>query len=438
MINKEDMDQNTDQILSLPVGLLRLPDIVLKETLVDKDNRVILWVESIEEGTLCHRCGKEVDAFHGHGEEIVLRHLPLSGNEMFIRMEPKKYHCRDCDAVTTQRLSWYPPRCSHTKAYEDHILLQLINGTVSDVCIKEQFGYEEVMGIIDRRIAVQIDWSEVDRLDIIGLDEITLKKGHQDYVTIVTGRIGGKVLILGVLKDKEKETVKNFLKSIPKRIRRKVKAICSDMYEGFINAAKEVFSKKVRIVVDRFHVAKLYRGCVDKLRVKELKRLKKQLSEPEYKQLKGVMWILRKREEDLTLEDKKTLELLFQYSPALKWAYESSHELTAIFNADLSKFHAKHKINSWIRRMEKNRMNCFKTFIKTLTKFKDEITNYFIDRNTSGFVEGFNNKIKAIKRRCYGILNIDHLFQRIYLDTSGFALFLTKNGKSKGYAIKIA
>ncbi len=426
MVNKEGMDQNTDPMLSIPVGLLKLPNIVIKETLVDKDNRVIVLVESIEEGTRCHLCGKEVDAFHGHGEEIVLRHLPLSGNKLFIRIEPKKYHCKDCDAVTTQRLSWYAQRCSHTNAYEDHILLQLVNSTVSDVCIKEQLGYEAVMGIIDRRIEVQIDWSEVGRLEIIGLDEISLKKGHQDDVTIVTGRTGGKVLILGVLKDKEKETVKAFLKSIPKPIRGKVKTVCSDMYEGFINAAKEVFSKQVRIVVDRFHVAKLYRGCLDKLRVKELKRLKKQLSETEYKKLKGVMWLLRKREEDLTLENKKTLELLFKYSPALKWAYESSTELTAIFNADLSKFHAKHKINSWIRRIERNTMNCFKTFIKTLTKFKDEITNYFMDRNTSGFVEGFNNKIKAIKRRCYGILNIDHLFQRIYLDTSGFSLFLPR------------
>ena len=146
------MDQNTDLMLTIPVGLLRLPNIVVKETRVDKDNGVILLVESIEKGTHCHQCGKKVDAFHGHGKEIVLRHLPLSGNETFIRIEPKKYHCRDCDTVTTQRLSWYPQRCSHTNAYEDHILLQLINSTVSDVSIKEQFGYEAVMGIIDRRI----------------------------------------------------------------------------------------------------------------------------------------------------------------------------------------------------------------------------------------------------------------------------------------------
>jgi transposase len=258
------MDQNTEPMLNLPVGLLNLPNIVIKETQVDKENRVIILVESMEKGTLCHRCGKEVEAFHGHGEEIVLRHLPLLGNEMSIRLAPKRYWCKDCEVVTTQKLSWYPPRCLHTNAYEDPILLPLINSTVSDVSIKEQFGYEAVMGIIDRRLEVEIDWSQVARLDIIGLDEISLKKGHQDYVTIVTGRVGGKTLILGVLKDKAKATVKAFLKSIPKRIRRQVPAVCSDMYEGFIHAVKAVFGKKVRIVVDRFHVAKRYRECVDK------------------------------------------------------------------------------------------------------------------------------------------------------------------------------
>jgi len=52
----------------------------------------------------------------------------------------------------------------------------------------------------------------------------------------------------------------------------------------------------------------------------------------------------------------------------------------------------------------------------------DERTHDFLDRQTSGFVEGLKNKIKVIKRRCYGILNVKHLFQRIYLDLSGYAL----------------
>jgi Transposase and inactivated derivatives len=53
----------------------------------------------------------------------------------------------------------------------------------------------------------------------------------------------------------------------------------------------------------------------------------------------------------------------------------------------------------------------------------DGITNYFIDWQTIGFVESFNNKIKVIKRRFYGILNVKHLFQRIHLDIEGYSLF---------------
>ena len=77
------------------------------------------------------------------------------------------------------------------------------------------------------------------------------------------------------------------------------------MYEGFIRAAKEVFGHKV-LIIDRFHVAKLYRGAIDTLRKQELKRLKKELPEDDYKELKGVMWMLRKPKEELRKEERTT------------------------------------------------------------------------------------------------------------------------------------
>ncbi len=418
------MNKNTNQELIIPVQWLGIPNIVIHQTLLGKNNEIILHIESTEVGTKCRKCGKKIKASHGHGEDIVLRHLPICEHELYLHIKPKRYKCEICGSVTNQKLPWYYQKSLHTLAYEDYILLSLINSTVADVSIKVGLGYDEVTGVIDRRLESEVDWSEIDRLDIIGIDEISLKKGHRNFVTIVTGRCDDKILILGILEGKDKDTVKAFLGGIPKRIRKQIKAVCTDMYDGFVNAARDVFPKKVNIVVDRFHVAKLYRGCVDKLRVKEMRRLKEALTEEEYKKLKGVMWILRKHEKNLTPEEKEILALLFKHSPDLRQAYQMSHELTAIFNSKLSRFHAKHKINRWIRKVHKSGHHYFDTFIKTLTKYKDPITNYFIDRNNSGFVEGFNNKLKAIKRRCYGILNINHFFQRVYLDTVGFDLFL--------------
>ena len=68
-------------------------------------------------------------------------------------------------------------------------------------------------------------------------------------------------------------------------------------------------------------------------------------------------------------------------------------------------------------------LSCFDDFFGTLERHETEITNYFLERHTSGFVEGLNNKIKVIKRRCYGILNREHLFQRIELDLTGYEAF---------------
>jgi transposase len=211
--------------------------------------------------------------------------------------------------------------------------------------MKENIGYDVVRGIVERKIATTIDWSQITKIEVIGIDEISLRKGHQDFVTIVSGYSGGKLLILGVLKDKEKQTVKAFLQSIPVRLRKQVKAVCTDLYEGFINAAKEVFSKKVKITADRFHVAKLYRKSVDKLRTKEMRRLKEELSEDDYKDLKGAMWIIRKREEKLEPEDTKVINLLFTYSPDLEVSYQHSHALTAIYDSDISIFQSKHRFN---------------------------------------------------------------------------------------------
>src|SRR5713101_2063062 len=84
----------------------------------------------------------------------------------------------------------------------------------------------------------------VPRLDVLGLDEISLKKGHRDFVAIITGRIETETVILGVLPDRKKATVTTFLRGIPQRLRQTIHAVCSDMYEGFGHCSKDSGSCK--------------------------------------------------------------------------------------------------------------------------------------------------------------------------------------------------
>lgn len=302
-------------------------------------------------------------------------------------------------------------------------MLQIVNTTVEDVSRKEQISYDMVLGIIDRHIHAEVDWSQYSSLGTLGMDEIALKKGHRDYVVIVTSRLAqGRIVLLGVLENRQKDTVVEFLRSIPERLKQSLVSACCDMYEGYTEAIREELPH-VRLVIDRFHVSRAYRDGLDSLRKAELRRLKRELSPQDYKTLKGSMWALRKDKQDLTSEERKVLRRLFRYSTNLKIAYSLQNRLTAIFENCLSLPEAKTKIRKWIVAVAKSGLRCFDRFINTLSHWWEEILNYFVERETSGFVEGFNNRIKVLKRRSYGITNLRRLFQRIYLDLEGYRLF---------------
>ncbi|MGI9250858.1 MAG: ISL3 family transposase, partial [Pseudohongiellaceae bacterium] len=355
-----------------------------------------------------------------------LRHLPILGHKTFIEIMPRRGICKKCDKgpTTTQTLSWYKPKSRCTHAYEDYLLLSMVNSTLADVSIREGISDTAIQQVIDASIHDKIHWRTIKTLGIIGIDEISLKKGHKDFITLITSRVEDKNRILAVLKGKEKSTIKAFFEQIPKNKHKGIVAICCDMCDGYINAAREVFGDNVAIVIDRFHVAKLYRKSLISLRKQELARLRRELSTETYQSLKSAIAILVKKQEKYSREDKIQLEPLFIYSPALKAAYRLARQFTAIYNGHHRKKTAMRKIEDWVTKVQMKEVACFDCFINTLTKHKKGITNYFVDRNTSGFVEGLNNKIKIIKRRCYGIVNIKHYFQRIFLDLEGYAIFL--------------
>jgi len=409
---------------------LDIPDVKVLSVRQNKGGDYIITVESTQNSAICQNCGRQITKFNGYGRWIELRHLSILGHRVYIRLRPKRYECPYCDGkTTTQRLDWYEPKSPHTKAYEQHLMVQLVNSTVEDVSRKEDVGYDAVEGAIERGIHTRVNWDEFSELRIIGIDEIALTKGRRNFVAIVTSQqADGRVAVLAVLPDRKKKSVRQFLESIPKRLWRTMETACTDMWEGYVNAVKEFAAAhpevSINVVVDRYHVATNYRECVDKVRKRERRRLEKALTATQYHEIvKGTMWIVRKNNQDLTADERKRLQRLFEYSPELKLAYTLRQELTAIFELQLTKAQAKKRLSKWRDKVRRSGLTCFDVFLATLNNWLDEILNYFVNRLSSGFVEGLNNKIKTIKRRCYGITRVITLFQRLYLDLEGYRRF---------------
>jgi len=404
---------------------LSIPDVRVLNTSVSERGEIVITIESTKVGTKCRKCGKLIKKLHGHDEWVLIRHLPALGRPTYLRYRPNRYQCQDCEGqpTTTQELDWHDTNSPQSYAYDNHLLLQLVNSTVKDVSQKEGISYESVAGVLERRIESKVDWVGIEGIEILGLDEIALKKGHRDYVTLVTGRMKtGENQILGVLAGHEKAEVLEFLRKIPPRIAETVQTVCCDLWEAYTEAAREVLSG-ARIVADRFHVARHYRDAADEARKQEQHRLKKELPKSEYEKLNGSYRAFRKNAEDLNKQERKVLRRFFKYSASAKQAYLLREQLTTIFNKNLSKKQAQSKIRGWVQKVQNSGLKCYENFLKLLGNWWEEITNFFIRRENSGFVEGFNNKIKILKRRCYGIFNLNHLFQRIYLDLNGYHLF---------------
>ena len=198
------MPMSTPATIRFPLDIPQVDVLATKQT---RDGKFIITVESLCETTKCGVCKKEIICTYGHGQAVRLRHLPILGQETYIVIRPRRAQCPTCqhNPTTTQTLKWYDQRSPHTKAYDRYLMKLLIGSTVADVSLKENLGYDAVLGALERQVDKEVNWDEIQSLGTIGIDEVAGKKGHKSYRAVVTARQDdGRVLILAVLKDRKK------------------------------------------------------------------------------------------------------------------------------------------------------------------------------------------------------------------------------------------
>ena len=162
--------------ISAPINLSNINVI---NTNILNDGSIIVQVKSTETGTCCKQCGKYITKYHSLNKKIKLNHLPAFGNSVYIEFQPIRYQCTDCNGTptTTHKPSWYQSVGHCTQLYAKYILNLLVNSTIKDVAEQESISYKRIVNIIKRHIPSEIDWSQITKINDLGIDEIALKKG---------------------------------------------------------------------------------------------------------------------------------------------------------------------------------------------------------------------------------------------------------------------
>jgi transposase len=129
------------------------------------------------------------------------------------------------------------------------------------------------------------------------------------------------------------------------------------------------------------------------------------------------MWEFRRRPTDLTPEQAEALAKLFQEVPALRVIHELRWQLTDIFDTAEDRATAETAIAAWREQAIASGQD-WEAFLGLYDRHRDGILAYFDQRESSGPVEGLNNKARVIIKRSYGLKSCDSLWTRLILDVN--------------------
>jgi transposase len=387
--------------------------------------KIIFHIQSIEDKQVCPLCKEETDKIHSYFSQQ-LRDLSVSNRLVYLELTRRKFFCKKCTKIFTERFRSIEYKHIYTGRFEKYIFFSCFERSFSSVSRSEKIPYDCVRGIFQRYSKLSVDYlKKFDKtVRIIGLDEISIKKGHKDFQAIVSNI--NKGYVMEVLPDRKQETVIKYLQSLPKTTKRCIIYASIDMWEGYFNAIRQVL-KKATIVIDRFHIMKNLNSAISKYRRKIQKCLPKELKDT----YKGYRWILVKNEENMTEQQLIQLSEMKNNCPELKRIYDLRREFQAIFNRETSMYQARRKLALWEKKIEALGDDDMNVFLKTLCNWKEWILNYFSSgKLTNGFVEGMNNRIKLIKRVGYGYNNKDNFRLRVLVECGYDKLKLLKASDS--------
>jgi transposase len=263
---------------------------------------------------------------------------------------------------------------------------------VEQIAREEDLSPGEVQGIFDLvNQSKKKAWSPMKRLSI---DEISIRKGAKKFKTVV-GCVDTGNLLEVIDSHKQKEIIE-ILKQQPLEIREAVEEVSVDMWGGFPKVIKEVFPNAA-IVIDRFHVMMQVN--------KDFKKLCKKIGI----KIKDGQYLLLKNSEDLEPEEKIKVQEILKRSVCLQIAYDMKEEFREIYENSKNVKSGRRLMEKWLRKAQV----FYRKAVPTLRAHLDGICNYFINRTTSGVMEGINNKIKLILRQAYGFTNFENLRSRL-------------------------
>ena len=380
---------------------------VIGYEIYEPEHKLILLCEVVHQVAICPDCQQPSTAIHEYKPQMV-RDVSAFGLECCLDYVRRRFKCHHCKKPFTEQLGSVSLG-RYTVRYEHYIFEQYRQTTIAEIAYQENLGYKAAQGIFYRQAEARVAQAKAQAVRRLGVDEISLKKGHQQFMLVLSDL--DQHCVIATLPDRQMERLEAWFESLTEPERQAIVEVSMDMWSPY-RSAVERHLPQAEIVADRFHVAQNLNRAVTKAR----RDIQREAPDEVKECLKGARWVLVKNQANLSEKEQAKLALLYETSAELKQLHQLKEAFRNIFESDHSRDQAALTLADWMEKVRTAGLKALDTFLNTLDNWGQQILNYFNQRTSQGFVEGMNNRIKLIMRRGFGYRNFDRFSLRILIE----------------------
>ena len=398
---------NIDAFQLLLINLFHLnTDDIANITCSEVNHLMVLHITLVDKHPVCPHCGTGAPKI----KEYVIKeitHSALTAQKCIIKYRARRYKCSLC-GKTYYEFNPFVFKSQKISILTVHNILKDLkdyNETFTSVARRHHVSPTSVCSIFD----AHVDIGRNHLSDIINFDEVyAFKSKYSKYVCVLLDF--ENQIPIDVLPSRKKEDLIEYFRKIPLEERKKVKYVCSDMYDTYRDVAHKMLPN-AKCVLDYFHLSQDFHRKMDTIRINTMKGYRDNKKSDEYYLLKKFNWLLFKNPN----EEDKDKNKLFDTERERKYNYHFksylnyyelrdkllniSNNLTTCYSLKLKlvDFYSDSTINNAKQNLEELIRECIESdieemiaFSKNLIKWKQEIINSFT-------IVGFEYKIEADK-----------------------------------------
>ncbi|MHB1605749.1 MAG: ISL3 family transposase [Leptospirales bacterium] len=370
----------------------------------EADGDYTIRAETVAPPIRCIHCESEsLAGFGRRGQGI--RDLPVHGKRVKVFIVTRRFRCSSCGKTFYEPL----PEIDDKRLMTKRLLRWLEERSLRQTFLKlgEETGISnmtvrKVFECYEQRLRQSIRF---ETPEVLGIGKARLIRKPR---TVLTNVASG--LVLGMLEDREEETVVRYLETLPDR--HLVRRVIIDTWNPFLKAVEQSLPGAM-VIADRSSVVNMAEDLLEEIR----KTMGKTIPSDQRRIFTRSGKIRSKRFQDLSGFEKKDLSALGTSFPSLCQAYWGKERFYDFYAAD-SKALALALFNSWEESLDPALRKLFCPMITLFRDWQDQILNYFDHRASNDCPNVEKNLIQAEIRMGRGY-SFDVLRTRILLVPHG-------------------